>query len=94
MVEKMLLSAFKRLGQCDKPVLHAKQGWQYRMPQYRRCLDPKDITQSMSRKGNCHDNASMESFFSALKSEFFYLNAFSSLEGLQTSLDGYILYYN
>lgn len=52
MVEKMLMSAFKRLGPSDKPILHSDQGWQYRMPQYRRCLDSRAITQSMSRKGN------------------------------------------
>ena len=94
MVEKMLMSAFKRLGPCDKPILHSDQGWQYRMPQYRRCLGSRAITQSMSRKGNCHDNASMESFFGTLKSEFFYLNTFSSIEELQVGIDEYIEYYN
>ena len=94
MVEKMLTSAFKRLGPGDKPILHSDQGWQYRMPQYRRYLDLQAITQSMSRSGNCHDNAAMESFFGTLKSEFFYLNNFSSLEELQTGLDDYIQYYN
>ena len=94
MVEKMLMSAFKRLGSSDKPILHSDQGWQYRMPQYRRCLDSRAITQSMSRKGNCHDNASMESFFGTLKSEFFYLNTFSSIEELQVGIDEYIEYYN
>ena len=94
MVEKMLMSAFKRLGSSDKPILHSDQGWQYRMPQYRRCLDSRAITQSVSRKGNCHDNASMESFFGTLKSEFFYLNTFSSIEELQVGIDEYIEYYN
>ena len=94
MVEKMLMSAFKRLGPSDKPILHSDQGWQYRMPQYRRCLDSRAITQSMSRKGNCHDNASMESFFGTLKSEFFYLNTFNSIEELQVGIDEYIEYYN
>jgi putative transposase len=94
MMEKMLMNAFKRLGPGDKPILHSDQGWQYRMPQYRRYLDLQAITQSMSRSGNCHDNAAMESFFGTLKSEFFYLNKFSSLEELQTGLDEYIGYYN
>ena len=94
MVEKMLMSAFKRLGPSDKPILHSDQGWQYRMPQYRRCLDSRAITQSMSRKGNCHDNASIESFFGTLKSEFFYLNTFNSIEELQVGIDEYIEYYN
>jgi len=94
MMEKMLMSAFKRLGPGDKPILHSDQGWQYRMPQYRRYLDLQAITQSMSRSGNCHDNAAMESFFGTLKSEFFYLNSFSSIEELQLGLDDYIQYYN
>ena len=48
----------------------------------------------MSRIGNCHDNAVMESFFGILKSEFFYLNNFSCLEELQTGLDDCIQYCN
>ena len=94
MIAKMLVKAFKKLTLAEKPMLHSDQGWQYRMPQYRRCLDSRAITQSMSRKGNCHDNASMESFFGTLKSEFFYLNTFSSIEELQVGIDEYIEYYN
>jgi putative transposase len=48
----------------------------------------------MSRKGNCLDNAAMESFFGTLKSEFFYLNRFESIEQLQTGIREYIRYYN
>jgi putative transposase len=48
----------------------------------------------MSRKGNCLDNAAMESFFGTLKSEFFYLNKFTSIDELTTGLKGYIHYYN
>ena len=48
----------------------------------------------MSRKGNCLDNASMESFFGVLKSEFFYLSRFESIESLKTGLSQYIHYYN
>jgi transposase InsO family protein len=40
----------------------------------------------MSRKGNCHDNATMESFFGTLKSEFFYPNRFESIEALQAGI--------
>jgi len=48
----------------------------------------------MSRKGNCLDNAAIESFFGTLKSEFFYLNRFDSLEALDKGLKKYIHYYN
>jgi len=94
MVGKMLTTAFQRLDACDKLILHSDQGWQYRMDKYRRHLNLRDITQSMSRRGNCLDNASMESFFGTLKSEYFYLTKFSSLEDLAVGLKDYIHYYN
>lgn len=57
-------------------------------------LAERNIGQSMSRKGNCLDNAAMESFFGTLKSEFFYLESFESVEQLASGLEGYIAYYN
>ena len=94
MVGTMLSKAFARLGPDDRPILHSDQGWQYQMDKYRKCLDEHAIKQSMSRKGNCLDNAAMESFFGTLKSEYFHLNNFSSLEALEAGLRGYIRYYN
>jgi putative transposase len=64
------------------------------MPEYQRALRQKQVVQSMSRKGNCLDNAAMESFFAVLKSEFFYLNKFGSVEELQSGIKQYIHYYN
>ncbi|SKC07464.1 IS3 family transposase, partial [Luteibacter sp. 22Crub2.1] len=52
------------------------------------------VTQSMSRKGNCLDNAAMESFFGTLKAEYFHLNQFDSVEELKRGIDDYIHYYN
>ncbi len=94
LVGSMLKKALSKLKSHETPILHSDQGWQYRMPAYQRALREKDVTQSMSRKGNCHDNAAMESFFAVLKSEFFYLNKFSSVDELQTGLKKYIHYYN
>lgn len=94
MIGSMLSRAFSRLGPDDRPVLHSDQGWQYQMEKYRQRLDERAITQSMSRKGNCLDNAAMESFFGTLKSEYFHLNKFSSLDELEVGLRGYIRYYN
>ena len=94
MVGTMLSKAFARLGPNDRPILHSDQGWQYRMEKYRRRLDAHAVTQSMSRKGNCLDNAAMESFFGTLKSEYFHLNKFDSVEDLEAGLRGYIRYYN
>ncbi|MDS0808492.1 IS3 family transposase, partial [Burkholderia cenocepacia] len=57
-------------------------------------LQKHSVTQSMSRKGNCLDNAAMESFFGTLKSEFYHLNRFRDLDELQDGLKDYIHYYN
>ncbi|MGF6782185.1 putative transposase [Paraburkholderia sp. GAS334] len=94
LVTGMLKKALSRLEGEDRPLLHSDQGWQYRMPAWRRLLAQHALTQSMSRKGNCLDNAAMESFFGTLKSAFFRLNRFTSLEQLKTGLIRYIHYYN
>lgn len=94
MVGSMLGKAFRRLKCGDQLILHSDQGWQYQMLEYQRQLDARSITQSMSRRGNCLDNASMESFFGTLKAEFYYLNEFDSAEALRSGLIDYIHYYN
>lgn len=94
LVSGMLKKAITRLASSDHPMLHSDQGWQYQMPAWRQALALHGITQSMSRKANCLDNAAMESFFGTLKSEFFRLNRFASIEQLQAGLRQYIHYYN
>jgi putative transposase len=94
LVSVMLKRALAKLKPGDQPILHSDQGWHYRMPAYQRALRNKHVVQSMSRKGNCLDNAAMESFFAVLKSEYFYLNKFGSVEELQAGLKKYIHYYN
>ncbi|MGP9700993.1 MULTISPECIES: IS3 family transposase [Halomonas] len=94
LVGGMLKKAFAKLADQDAPLLHSDQGWQYQMPAYRRKLSEHGVIQSMSRKGNCLDNAAMESFFGTLKSEYFYLNRFDNIEQLQAGIRHYIHYYN
>jgi transposase InsO family protein len=94
MIGAMLRRAFALLGPNDKPILHSDQGWQYRMSVYHQALQQRDVTQSMSRRGNCLDNAVIESFFGTLKSEFYHLNKFRDLNQLQEGLRRYIHYYN
>jgi putative transposase len=94
LVSSMLKKALVKLTATEKPMLHSDQGWQYRMPAYQRALREKDVVQSMSRRGNCLDNAAMESFFAVLKTEFFYLNKFCSVKELQDGIKKYIHYYN
>jgi putative transposase len=48
----------------------------------------------MSRKGNCYDNAVIESFFGILKSEFLYTQEFKNIEQFKVELEEYIKYYN
>ena len=74
--------------------MHSDQGWQYQQFNYRQMLEARSITQSMSRKGNCLDNAAMESFFGTLKAEFFHLNRFDNIDQLEAGIRRYIRYYN
>lgn len=94
LVSDMLKKALARLTPTDRPLLHSDQGWQYQQSHYRHLLAERSLTQSMSRKGNCLDNAAMESFFGTLKAEFFHLNHFESIEQLQAGIEQYIHYYN
>lgn len=80
LVTKMLKKVFKRLTIQEKPLLHSDQGWHYQHNLYRQALKDEGLTQSMSRKGNCLDNAAIESFFGTLKSEFFTLTALTRLK--------------
>src|SRR5690606_29962981 len=70
------------------------QGWHYQNPQYQHLLKEKGIKISMSRKGNCLDNAVIENFFGTLKSELFYLKKYQSIQELEKEIKGYIYYYN
>jgi transposase InsO family protein len=94
LVGDMLELALERLPLGAKPMLHSDQGWHYRYPKYRKRLEEAGLEQSMSRRGNCYDNATMESFFGTLKSEFYYRGSFDSVAQLQEGLDKYIHYYN
>lgn len=93
-VMDMLDKAFAKIPDNTRLILHSDQGWQYQHKQYQYRLKEKGIRQSMSRKGNCLDNAIMENFFGILKSELLYLREFNSLEEFREELEKYIYYYN
>lgn len=94
-VTDMLEDAFQKLpDKVDELILHSDQGWQYQMKTYQKMLKAKGITQSMSRKATCLDNAVAESFFGLLKTELFYLEKFDSIEQLEKAIVDYIDYYN
>ena len=76
-ITDMLENAFQKLpDKVDNLILHSDQGWQYQMKTYQRMLKAKGITQSMSRKATCLDNAVVENFFGLLKTELFYTELF------------------
>lgn len=93
-VVMMLKKAFKKIPNNNNLTLHSDQGWQYQMKRYQHLLIEKGITQSMSRKGNCLDNAIIENFFGILKSELYYIQKFRSIEELKHEIKKYIQYYN
>ena len=76
----MLDKAFAKFDNLDGLILHSDQGWQYQHFGYRQRLADHHITQSMSRKGNCLDNAMAENFFGIMKSELLYAEQFESPE--------------
>ena len=79
----------------DKPVLlHSDQGFQYTSKLYERLTSQYGITPSMSRKGNCFDNAAAENFFSHLKSELINRVKLKDYEEAKKAIDDYIRYYN
>lgn len=94
LVMNMLKKAARKCRGMDGPQLHSDQGWHYRMQPYRAALARYGMKQSMSRKGNCFDNAAMESFFATLKAEYFHLSEFEDVEQLNAGLKSYIDYYN
>ena len=94
LVGDMLNEAVQRVQPGDEVILHSDQGWQYQMNKYQKTLQEHQITQSMSRKGNCLDNAVIESFFGILKSELLYLQEFENMAHFEKELEEYIEYYN
>ena len=75
-------------------LLHSDQGHQYTSRQYHKLLRDSNITASMSRKGNCLDNACVESFFGHFKSECFYSETFKTKADLERAVHKYIRFYN
>ena len=93
-VTDMLEKAFTKIPDDTGLILHSDQGWQYQHKHYQKMLKDKGIRQSMSRKGNCLDNACAENFFGLLKTELLYLQDFTSIEHFISELHAYIEWYN
>ncbi|MHB8127806.1 MAG: IS3 family transposase [Mobilitalea sp.] len=90
-----LNEAIKITSDCKyRRTFHSDQGWAYQMKAYRYKLKENKVFQSMSRKGNCHDNSVMENFFGIMKQEMYYGVVYYSYEELKETIDKYIKYYN
>lgn len=95
LVERTFQQLFERLDGNIHPeaILHSDQGMHYTHPKTRSLLAEAGFNQSMSRKGNCWDNASMESFFGHMKDEVDFADC-QTIEEVSVRVKEYILYYN
>ena len=75
-------------------LLHSDQGWHYQHSSFQKKLADLGITQSMSRKATCLDNACVEGFFGHLKDEFYRNQKFDDFNVFKRELDAYINYWN
>ncbi len=90
---QLVLDTVKQLN-AKNAILHSDQGFQYTTKSYRDLLEEKELMGSHSRRGNCFDNACIESFFSHLKTEKLYLAKPDSVAAARTCVAEYIDYYN
>lgn len=88
------LDMLKEKGFAKEAILHSDQGTQFTNPGYRMRVKNMGLTQSMSRKGNCWDNACIENFFSHLKVEMPYFSQPTTVLETVQAVEDYIHYYN
>jgi putative transposase len=94
-----MIYAFKKALLRRRPgqglLVHSDRGVQYASADFRKLLQKTEFVQSMSRKGNCWDNAVAESFFHTLKTQFLYHHRFTNRSEAEQALFKYIeIYYN
>ena len=99
MREELIIEAFNMAASLreiqPEAIIHSDRGVQYRANKYQQLLLDNHIQCSMSRKGNCWDNAAMESFFSRLKVELIYAEKYRTMSEARTGIFEYIeLFYN
>lgn len=94
LTNESLQHACQGLRPGQTPLVHTDQGFQYQHVSWAAILADHGGQASMSRRGNCWDNAIAENFFGQLKSEMFYLESFTSVEQLMSEIDDYIHWYN
>ncbi|MCI1639698.1 MAG: IS3 family transposase [Bacteroidales bacterium] len=94
LVLSMMEGAKNIIGDMTGCIIHSDQGTLYKSTLYRKFLSVNNISQSMSRRGNCYDNAPIENFFGCLKAEIIYGKRYSSLNEIISAIKDWIDYYN
>lgn len=94
LVTNTIRNALKKESVADGLSLHSDQGGQYTSTAYFNLSQEYGITPSMSRRGNCFDNACAENFFGTLKAECIYRNKLSTYEDARIRIDDYVQFYN
>lgn len=94
LTNSMLRKALKKVKDTKGLMIHSDQGFHYQHASWVKTLEQNNIIQSMSRKGNCLDNAIIENFFGLLKQEIYYGEKYSSLDELVKRIHKYIYWYN
>ncbi len=83
-----------KLPRGAKPVMGSDMGWQYQHPSYCERLRAAGVVQSMSRKGNCLDNACTEGLFGHIEDEFFRGRDWDDFGSFKEDLETYIVHWN
>ena len=95
LVLNALDSAMRVVGPNAEVIFHSDRGSQYASEAYRKMLKNKDIQPSMSRRGNCYDNAYVESWFASLKKEWIYRSNYKTEDEIRALVFEYIeIWYN
>jgi len=89
----LVTETIKQMESSDNALIHSDQGFHYTNPQYIAAVEARGMMQSMSSKGNCIDNAPIESFFGHMKDELEYKSC-QSIEELRSKVAEYMRYYN
>lgn len=93
-IDALLMAVWRRKPK-SRVLVHSDQGVQYTCSDWRKFLEDNNLEASMSRRGNCHDNAVAESFFASLKTERIKRKVFKTREDARQEIFNYIeLYYN
>ena len=95
----LVMSMFERMPESissliENMLIHSDQGILYRTVRYHEFITRHNIVQSMSHRGNCYDNALVESFFGTFKAETIRIEPITTIEGLAETLKSYAIYYN